>query len=182
MKEFPFTDVTGGDWFYPDVYYCWDNGLMKGMSETIFDPEGTTTRAQFATVVYRMAGSPEITKTDCTKCPFTDLTQDWYMDAVVWAYLNGVTKGTSETAFSPDLKITREQMVSMLYRYDKDKAGTADLKQFSDAAAISEYARPAVAWAVANGIIKGMDDGTFQPQGNATRAQLAAVLHRYDSK
>jgi hypothetical protein len=181
VKEFPFTDVSKDkNWSYDDVYYVWEHGLMKGMSETIFDPAGTTTRAQFATVVYRMAGEPTVSEADYAKCPFTDLKADWYKDAVVWGYLNGVIKGTSETTFTPDQNVTREQMVTMLYRYDGEKAAAGDLKQFSDAASISEYAQPAVIWAVANGVIKGMNDGTFQPQGNATREQMAAIMHRYD--
>ena len=159
--------------------YVWENGIMQGMTPTTFEPNGTTTRAQFATVIYRMAGSPTVSDELRAKCPFTDLTQDWYKDAVAWAYDAGVVKGTSDTTFTPGANITREQMVAMLYRYDGEKAATGDLTQFTDNASISDYARPAVAWAVANGIIKGMNDGTFQPQGSATRAQMAAIMHRY---
>ena len=181
MKEFPFKDVTKEDnWSYDDIYYVWENGLMNGMDEDEFAPAATTTRAQFATVIYRMAGSPEVTKADYAKCRFTDLKQEWYMDAVVWAFNEGVVKGTSDTTFSPDDQITREQMVAMLYRYAGADAGEGDLSKITDAASISEYAQPAVAWAVQNGIVTGMPDGSFQPQGKATREQMAAIIARFD--
>ena len=179
-KEFPFTDVKKGDWSYDDIYYVWENGLMNGMSETIFAPQGTTTRAQFATVIYRMEGSPEVTEAQKKACPFTDLTADWYQDAVVWAYNAKVVKGVSDTEFAPDAKVTREQMVTMLYRYDGEKAAAGDLSKITDADAISDYAKPAVAWAVANGVVNGFPDGSFQPQGNATREQMAAIMARFD--
>ena len=177
--QFPFTDVKDIAWYYPDVYYVWENGIMQGMSATTFAPNGSTTRAQFATVLYRMANTPTVTAEDAAKCPFTDLKADWYHDAVIWAYHNGVVKGTSATTFTPDENITREQMVAMLWRYDGEKAASTNINGFTDAAAISDYARPAVAWAVENGIVNGMADGSFQPKGTATRAQLAAILHRY---
>ena len=179
VKEFPFVDVQGGDWFYPDVYYVWDNGLMKGMDDTHFKPNGTTTRAEFATVLYRMAGEPEVTKADYAKCPFQDLKQEWYQDPVVWAYNEGIVKGTSATTFSPNDKVTREQMVAMLYRY-AGETGEGTLDGIADAAAISEYAKPAVAWAVKNGVILGDDKGNFNPKGNATRAEMAAIVARFD--
>ena len=178
-RAFPFTDVQPGDWFYDNVYYVWDNGIMDGMTDTTFAPNAKTTRAQFATVLYRMAGSPAVTDADRAACPFTDLKADWYRDAVVWAFREGVVEGVSGTAFAPDAEITREQMVTMLWRYSGETAKSADLSVFSDQAAISAYARDAVAWAVENKIVDGMDDGTFQPQGKATRAQLAAILSRY---
>ena len=178
-RAFPFKDVQPGDWFYDSVYYVWDNDVMQGMTDSRFDPQGQTTRAQFATVLYRMEGSPAVSDSDRNACPFTDLTSDWYRDAVVWAYKNGVVKGVSATAFEPNAPITREQLVSMLYRYKGSPASSADLSRFKDNASISAYARPAVAWAAENGIVSGMPDGTFQPKGNATRAQLAAILTRF---
>ena len=179
VKTFPFTDVKPADWFYDDVYFVWENGIMNGMTSTTFDPKGTTTRAQFATVLYRMADSPAVSDADKAACPFTDLTADWYRDAVVWAYKNEVVNGVSATAFDPNAPITREQLVSMLYRYAGSPASSTDLSRFKDNASISAYARPAVAWAAENGIVSGMPDGTFQPKGNATRAQLAAILTRF---
>ena len=177
-KQFPFTDVTEANWFYDSVYYVWDNGVMDGMTPTTFDPEGTTTRAQLATVLYRMSGKPAVSDADKTACPFTDLTADWYRDAVVWAYKTGVVNGVSETVFDPDSAVTREQMVAMLYRWKGSPAAGSDLSMFSDAGSIAAYARPAVAWAVSTGVVTGMGDGTFQPKGSATRAQLATILMR----
>ena len=101
VKEFPFKDVKGDAWYYPDVYYVWDQGLMNGKNAQTFDPNGTTTRAEFATVLYRLAGSPKVTEAQKKACPFTDLTADWYQDAVVWAYNAKVVKGVSDTAFAP---------------------------------------------------------------------------------
>ena len=178
-KEFPFTDVHPDNWFYDSVYYVWENDIMNGMTDTTFVPQGVTTRAQFATVLYRMEGSPAVSDADRAACPFTDLTADWYRDAVVWAHKNGVVKGVTDTTFVPNASITREQMVTMLYRYQGSPASSGDLSRFKDAGSISEYARPAVAWAVENGIVNGMTADTFQPKGSATRAQLAAILSRY---
>ncbi|MBQ6402649.1 MAG: S-layer homology domain-containing protein [Oscillospiraceae bacterium] len=153
---------------------------MKGMEEDLFAPKGTTTRAQFATVIYRMAGSPEVTEADYAKCPFTDLVDEWYKDAVVWAYNAKVVTGVSDTTFVPGAKITREQMVAMLYRFSGDTGASADLSKITDADTISDYAKPAVAWAVANGVVAGFPDGTFRPNSNATRAQMAAIIARFD--
>ena len=176
-KEFPFKDVAKGSWYYPNVYYVWEKGIMEGISPDTFAPNMTTSRAQFAAVIYRMAGSPDASN---MRCPFTDLTADWYKAAVVWCYNNGVVNGTSATTFEPNANITREQMVTMLYRYSKDKVSNTDaVKIFTDAASISEFAVPAVAWAVRNGIVNGIGDGTFAPKGISTRSQLAAVLNRY---
>lgn len=176
---FPFTDVAKSDWFYDDVHYCWENGIMNGMSPTQFEPQGTTTRAQFATVLYRLAKSPDVTG---MTCPFTDLQAgSWYENAVVWGWKNGVINGTSPTTFSPDEKVTREQMVTMLYRYAGSPAANGSLSAFSDAGRVSDYAKNAMIWAVDKGIIGGMGDGTLYPQGYATRAQLAKILHKYQT-
>ena len=176
---FPFKDVTPNNWFYDDVYYCWENGIMNGMSADTFQPQGTTTRAQFATVLYRMANTPDVTG---MSCPFTDVKPGtWYEKAVIWGYQKGVINGTSETTFSPDASVTREQMVTMLYRYSGAGEPDGSLDQFSDAARVSPYAVPAVIWAVQNGIVNGMGDGTFSPKGEATRAQLAKILHMYQT-
>ncbi len=176
-KEFPFKDVAKDSWYYPKVYYVWEHNIMEGVGGSLFAPDATTTRAQFAAVIYRMAGKPDVSN---MRSPFTDLKADWYQDAVTWCYNNRVVNGTSATTFDPDSNITREQMVAMLYRYSKQTVQNTDaLKAFADAGSISEYAVPAVAWAVQNSIVKGMGDGTFAPQGLSTRAQLAAVLNRY---
>jgi hypothetical protein len=180
VKEFPFTDVPGDAWFYPDVYYAWDQGLMKGKDAAAFDPDGTTTRAEFATVLWRLAGSPAVTAEQKAACPFTDLAADWYKDAVVWAYDTKVVNGMSADTFAPNEKITREQMVTMLCRYSGETDNAADLSKITDADAISDCAKPAVAWAVVSGIVNGFPDGSFQPKGSATRAQMAAIMARFD--
>ena len=177
VPVFPFTDVNTNNWFYNDVYYCWENGIMDGMTNTTFDPQGTTTRAQFATVLYRMANQPDVTG---MTCPFTDVKAgSWYEKAVLWAYNQKVVDGVTETTFDPNASITREQMVTMLYRYSGAEAPTGTLDQFTDASRIGAYAVPAVTWAVQNNIVNGVTDTTFEPKGNATRAQLAKVLHMY---
>ena len=179
-SSLPFVDVATSDWFYNEVAYCYNNGLMKGVSDNLFEPNGSTTRAQFATVLYRLAGSPSVAG---MSNPFKDLEAgSWYQDAVTWGYNKGVINGTSANTFEPNASITREQMVSMLYRYSGASAPSGSLYTlFSDAWRISEYARPAVLWAVQKGIISGMGNGTFYPQGYATRAQLARVLHMYQT-
>ena len=175
----PFYDVQADDWFLNDVAYCYNNGLMTGMSATRFAPNDTTTRAQFVTVLYRMAKSPDVSKITST---FSDVERgSWYENAVKWAQSMGVVNGTSATTFSPNDRITREQMVTMLYRYSGASAPSGSLN-FTDAYRISGYARPAVLWAVQNNIVSGMPDGSFNPQGYATRAQLAKVLHMYLTK
>ena len=177
--RFPFIDVAAQSWYYDHVKFVWEHGVMQGTGPKTFDPDSNTTRAQFATVLYRMAGSPAVSAADKANCPFTDLKADWYQDAVAWAYKSSVVKGTSATTFTPDQIITREQMVTMLWRSDGQKQAGSALSAFTDRGAISDYARPAVAWAVENGIVGGMPDGSFQPKGTATRAQLATILHRY---
>ena len=173
----PFYDVKSDDWFVNDVAYCYKAGLMTGMSQTLFGPNDTTTRAQFATVLYRMAGSPAVTASN----PFSDCKGHWAEKAITWAYQKGVVTGVSSSSFAPDDRITREQMVTMLFRYSGASAPSGSLS-FTDAYRISAYARPAVIWAVQNNIVSGMPDGSFNPQGYATRAQLAKVLHMYLTK
>ncbi len=182
-KQFPFKDVSTNIWYYPHVYYVWDNGIMEGISADTFAPDMNTSRAQFAAVIYRMAGKPAVTDAQRAACPFKDLTADWYKDAVVWCFANGVVNGTGPDTFEPDSNITREQMVTMLYRYSKETVtDTAPAMRFTDSASISGFAVPAVAWAVQNGIVNVVGDGSFAPQGLSTRAQLAAVLSRYMQK
>ena len=173
----PFYDVPKYEWFFNDVAYCYKNGLMTGMSATRFAPNETTTRAQFATVLYRMAGSPAVTASS----PFGDCRGHWAEKAITWAYQKGVVNGVGNNSFAPDERITREQMVTMLFRYSGASAPSGSLS-FTDAYRISGYARPAVIWAVQNNIVSGMPDGSFNPQGYATRAQLAKVLHMYLTK
>ena len=136
-------------------------------------------RAMLATVIYRMAGSPA----GAAKAPFTDVAAaDWFADAVAWAYENGVVKGMSATSFAPLQEITREQLAAILYRYAQyrklDTDASAKLNSFTDADSVSAYASEALGWAVSEGLINGAS-GKLMPKGDATRAQVAAILHRF---
>ena len=175
----PFPDVTEGDWFYDAVRYAYENSLMDGVGDSLFAPNSETTRAQLVTILYRLAGEPEVSGTS----GFSDVAAGtWYTDAVAWAAQNGIVNGVSDTEFAPGDDITREQLVTVLYRYAESKgydvSASADLSGYPDAGQVQDYAQPAMAWAVAEGIVEGMD-GTLNPAGNATRAQIATILMRF---
>ena len=176
-----FTDVDAGSWAYPGIRYCVQNGLMSGIGNGLFAPKMTTTRAQMAQMLYQLAGAPAVSG----KTPFTDLTMDWYKDAVLWAYQTGVATGTGATTFSPDAAVTREQVAVMLMSYAKkiaqvDLSGAkADLTKFPDGARVSPWARTDLSAAVALGLISGVGDGGtvyLSPQGSAAREQVATIL------
>ncbi len=177
----PFADVKEGEWFYDDVYVCFDMGLLVGVSETEFLPNGAMTRAMLATVLYRMAGSPEVSYQDV----FTDVADgNWYSDAIVWASAAGVVCGYPDGTFQPMTSITREEMVSMLYRFAKlsdPELGeiTPDLSAFRDGSDAYDYAVVPLSWAAQTGLIVGMSNNVLAPKGTATRAQAAALLVRY---
>ncbi len=175
-----FSDVSVDDWYHDAVDFVVENGMMNGVSETAFHPEGVMNRAQIVTVLYRMAGSPEVT----AETAFTDVPADsFYADAVAWAVENGITSGVSATAFNPNGSVTREQMVTFLYRYAKlsgaDVTTTGDLSAYSDAADVSSWAVDAMVWAVENGIISGVTADTLVPAATTNRAQVATVLMRF---
>ena len=176
----PFTDVTEGDWFYDAVRYAYETGLMDGVGDSLFAPNSETTRAQLVTILYRLEGEPEVSGTS----GFTDVEADiWYTDAVAWAAQNGIVNGVSGTQFAPGDDITREQLAVILYRYATyqgyDVSQRADLSGFVDAGTISTYAQEALSWANAQGLVLGFEDDSLRPQGNASRAQIAAVLMRF---
>ena len=176
---FPFVDVKTGDWFYGSVKYVWQHDIMQGISDTQFAPYTSTNRAMFATVLYRMAGSPDVK--GMTKTPFTDIgasNLSWAYDAIVWAYNTGVVKGTSATTFSPNEAISRQDLVTMLYRYSSSPSVSGSLL-FKDASAVGAYARNAVIWASTLGIVQGYGDGKFGPADETQRCQMAAILQRY---
>lgn len=175
----PFTDVRERDWFYEDVTFAAQNGLFSGTSATAFNPNSGMTRGMLVTVLWRMAGSPE---TDGTN--FRDVQDDqWYAEAVAWGSANGIVSGISDGLFAPDAPITREQMAVLLYNYAKFKgysittAGT--LSQFVDGGSVSGWASDAIRWAVGTELISGKPGGILDPQGGATRAEVAAVLHKF---
>ena len=175
-KLFPFLDVKQYDWFQPHVQYVYEHGLMNGRTEKTFDPGANTTRAEFATVLYRMAGAPKVTAAQ----PFSDCSGHWAKDAIAWAYSQGIVNGVSAKRFAPDQNVTREQMVTMLYRFMNKPAVSGALTGMTDARTVSDYARTPMLWAVKNGVINGRTATTLVPQGQATRAELAAILMRVD--
>ncbi len=176
-----FTDLDPDNWAYSGIAYCVQNGLMTGTSDTTFLPDGVTTRAQIVQILYNLAGEPAVNGTT----PFTDLTNDWYQDAVLWAYQTGVVAGTSDTTFSPEAPVTREQIAVILMEFAskvlqfENGETPADLSAFPDGADVSDWAQAAMANAVALGILSGAEiDGALWllPQGQATRAQVATLL------
>ena len=171
-----FTDVSADNWFHDSVVYAYTNGLMNGVSEDLFDPDGKLTRAMLVTILYRMEGAPS---DDGLQNPFTDVAQgQWYYDAVVWAANEGIVNGMDEETFAPDLPITREQIATILYRYSGADEAAESVSDFADLPQVSDYAMQAVLWAIESGIINGMD-GLLAPQATATRAQAATMLMRY---
>lgn len=176
-----YADVLAGDWYSNAVTYVTLTDLMQGVGEK-FLPNTKLTRAMMVTVLYRMAGEPAVTGEN----PFRDVAQDaYYADAVTWAAANGITTGVTETAFVPDLPMTREQMAAFFYRFaayegEKDMVPSGDcLEGCPDRAQISAYAEIPMNWAVWQGLLEGYSDNTIRPQGTATRAQVATVLMRY---
>ena len=178
-----FSDVTK-NWAYPGIQYCVTHQLMSGVGGNLFAPKMTTTRAQIVQILYNLEGEPKVSGTT----PFTDLTQNWYKDAVLWAYQTGVVSGTSATTFAPDLPVTREQIAVILMEYmtrvlKLERTWTpADLSVFPDAGSVSGWAKDALADAVALGLISGASNGGqtyLNPQGSATREQVATILMNF---
>ena len=170
----PFTDVKDTDWFASNVQYVYDNGLMNGTTTTTFEPESNLTRAQTAMVLWRIAGQPAPT----AKAPFTDLVDAWYRDAIAWAAEQKVVNGRGDGTFDPAGFITREELVTMIWRYAGEAASEQDLSNWPDADKVYDYAAGAMKWAVETGVINGKD-GKLAPKDNATRAQFAAIIERY---
>lgn len=177
--KLPFTDVRESDWFYEDVAFAYENGLFAGTSDTTFSPNASMTRAMLVTVLYRLEGQPAVNG----RSGFSDVQYNgYYEDAVTWAADNGIVNGTSTTTFSPNANVTREQMAAILYRYAQYKkyntAASSSLNGFTDHASVSGYAAASLEWAVAEKLVNG-SAGKLMPTGNATRAQVAAILHRF---
>ena len=177
--KLPFTDVSTSDWFYDDVAFVYKNGLFSGTDSRSFSPNASMTRAMLVTVLYRLEGEPTVTG----RSSFTDVRSGaYYEKAVIWAAANGIVTGTDSTSFSPDAKVTREQLAAILYRYAQyrklDTDVSAKLNSFTDTDSVSAYASEALGWAVSEGLINGAS-GKLMPKGDATRAQVAAILHRF---
>ena len=177
--KLPFTDVSTSDWFYDDVAFVYENGLFSGTDSRSFSPNASMTRAMLVTVLYRLEGEPTVTG----RSSFTDVRSGaYYEKSVIWAAANGIVTGTDSTSFSPDAKVTREQLAAILYRYAQyrklDTDASAKLNSFTDADSVSAYASEALGWAVSESLINGAS-GKLMPKGDATRAQVAAILHRF---
>lgn len=177
----PFTDVEVEAWYYDSVKNVYDKGLFKGTSETTFEPDSPITRGMFVTVLHRVEGEPDV----AGEIPFDDVSGDSYFaNAVVWAAENGIITGYDENTFGPEDLITREQIAAIMYRYanykeaDTTVGENTNILSFEDYAEISEYAIPAVQYAVGSGLMKGKSDSTFNPQDNSTRAEMATVMTR----
>ena len=180
LTELPFRDVSKRDWYYDDVVYVYRKGYMDGMSSTRFGGELNTTRGQIVTILWRLTGEPRATKRN----PFTDVSSSqYYYDAISWAYDAGVVDGFDAHTFKPDQNVTREQLAAILYRYAKymnlSTSGSAYLAKYKDADKIANWAYDAMAWANYRGLINGTSATRIDPKGYATRAQIAAILHRF---
>jgi len=180
LGNYPFTDTPDAAWYYENVVYAYVNGLFSGTEPTLFSPETAMTRAMLVTVLWRMEHSPTVT----ASADFSDVISGaWYSDAVAWAVANGIVNGYGEGKFGPDDEITREQTAAVLYRYAQHKSydvsAAADIISFKDAKSISGYAVPAMRWACGTGLIQG-SDSSLSPKAYATRAQVAAILHRFN--
>ncbi len=179
----PFVDVPGDAWYYDAVKYVNENGLMAGTSANTFAPDLTTTRGMIVTILYRLAGSPDI-EDEIWGYPFKDVDANaYYATAVYWARMNGIVAGYSDELFGPNDTITREQMATILYRYAQykgyDTTAKADLSKYTDAAQIGSYAVDAIRWANAEGLVSGTSGTTLTPKGSATRSQVAVILMRF---
>lgn len=175
-----FTDVDRSQWYHDGVDYAVSHELFRGVALGRFDPEGTMTRAMLVTVLYRLDGAPAI----APDSGFSDVPEnEWYAQAVAWGRLRGIVGGVGGGKFAPEDKVTREQAATILYRYaaykGSDTSVAADISTFRDAASVSAYAEEPMAWSVAEGLIGGIEGNRLDPQGSATRAQLAVILMRY---
>ncbi len=178
----PFTDVKENDWFFADVQYVAENNLMNGVAADKFAPNDTLTRAMLVTVLYRNEGEPAVNKS----IPFADIDMSaYYADAVIWAQQNGIVNGVSETEFAPNDNITREQIAAIMHRYaqykgyDVSVGENTNILSYDDFDSISEYAIAAMQYACGSGLMKGKIASTLNPKDNATRAEIAAILHRF---
>lgn len=182
----PFTDVYETDWYYNAIAYVSQNGIMSGVAPTRFAPNDDTTRSMIAAILYRLEGEPDWGSGKSGT--FVDVPEyQWYTEAIEWAASKEIISGYGDGTFGPDDPVTREQLTAILYRFAQQKGMDTSTKSvqaslhqsFIDAQSISEYAIPSMQWAVCNGLISGFDDGTLQPQGKATRAQIATILMKF---
>lgn len=181
---FPFGDVTQDQWFYSAVAFVYEKGYFSGTGATTFAPNDPMSRAMVATVLHRVAGSESVSASEL----FTDVPAgQWYSQGVAWASAVGVVNGMGNGRYEPDAPVTREQLVTMLYRFEKDYRkvtvpGTGSLDNFPDGAKVSSWAQDAMRWAVGEGLIQGRDTGDLDPTGTASRAEVAIILQRFAAR
>ena len=175
----PFVDVNAADWFCEAVRYVYARGMMGGTGTNTFSPGGTVTRGQIAAILHRLAGEPVVRGSSFSDVPASA----YYGGAVAWAARRGIVEGFSDGTFRPDLPVSRQQLAVILWRYagleKADSGARASLQGFPDAGEVGGYAREAMGWALAEGILQGTGDGTLQPQGRAARGQTAVLLERF---
>ena len=175
----PFTDVRAGAWYSDAVRYVYENGIMSGAGTNTFEPDTNTTRGMIATMLHRIDGKPAASGANL----FLDAQIGYYSDAVQWAQQKGIVTGISETEFAPNAPMTREQLATVLYRYAKhlgrDTNKAAELNEFADRGEVSSYAREAMRWAVAEGLLSGVGNDRLAPNAPTTRAQVAVILYRF---
>ena len=175
-----FTDLDCSKWYHEGVDFALSSGLMEGMGAGVFSPNSNMTRGQLVTVLYRLAGEPQVQG----EVPFTDVAEgSYYTNAVIWAYVNHIAKGVNDTQFAPTASVTREQMVTFFARYaelaGKEVLATGDLSAFTDGGSVSPFALESMTWAVETGLVEGMGNHTLSPKSATTRAQAATILMRY---
>lgn len=174
-----FTDLKVGAWYYSAVKYMVEKGYMAGTSDYNFSPDRQLTRAEFVRVLYMVKNGKPVSGSN----PFTDVIKGkWYYDAVIWAYQNGITNGTTATTFAPNDKVTREQVAQFMYNaYGAGSDAPDKISSFPDGGKVSKWAKNAMNWAIGKSIISGKGVGgvtILDPQGNATRAELASIMYR----
>ncbi len=171
----PFEDVTPDKWYYSTVLTAYEHGIVNGISATEFGPNDTASRGQVVTMLWRLMGKPA----PVGEATFEDLTEDYYRDAVNWAAGQGVVNGYSDKEFCPDVKIYRQDLVTILYRLEGAPEVSGDLSAYTDGSTVQSYAEKAMIWAVSEGIINGYSDATLRPDNTASRAEVCAILMRY---
>jgi hypothetical protein len=177
------TDVELGSWYHDAVDYVYAQGIMTGGAALAFQPNDTTTRAEVITILYRLAGSPEVDGE--SELPFADVSDvSWYRDALVWAYEAGLAQGVSSTRFAGNQNVSRQELAVFLYRYvTLTQTGAlpqeGSLSGFSDAGEVASWAQEGMTWAVSAGLIQGRSGSTLAPKGNASRAEAAQILTRF---
>lgn len=181
-EPLPFTDVKTGEWYYDAVRFVYNKAYFSGVTENAFAPNTSMTRAMLATVLYRVSGAQAPEKGES----FTDVPAGlWYSDGIAWASANGVVNGMGGGTYCPDLAVTREQLVTMLYRYQTNRKGDVSAKgslaDYPDGDSVASWAGKAMEWATGAELVKGRNTGYLDPKGTATRAEVATILQRFDA-